>query len=149
LAGIEECPHRVALKSWLAKVKDQWESEVMEHLGMEENICFNFEPAQPKPLTTPVKRKAAAPAERGSAVKAIRVDVAAATPDVERWLHQMDGELERWQASEVQIKCEGGGKKRALVLSGAYPLKACGFALAEAFGVMECGPAGVRSAIRK
>ena len=29
LGGLEEeWPHRVALKSWLTKVKDQWESEL-------------------------------------------------------------------------------------------------------------------------
>ena len=29
---------------------------------------------------------------------------------------------------------EGSGVKRALIMSGAYPLRAVGFALAEAFG---------------
>ena len=54
--------------------------------------------------------------------------VGSASPETETWPHQLDKDLPRRQASCVQLRCEeveGGG--------GAYPLKAVGFALAEAF----------------
>ena len=133
------------LRSWLGAVKDDWEGAAAEHL--DETIHFDFEAK--KPLRTPQKERSDLEVRHGlvekvRGTKRKQGPVASAeTPtkvarsasaSTETWLHRMDSELPRRQASAVQLRCEGGGKKRAIVVSGAYPLRAVGFALAEAFG---------------
>ena len=60
-----------------------------------------------------------------------------ASAETEVWLHRLDAELPRRQASSVQLRCEAedGVQKHVLVISGAYPLKAVGKTIAEAFGM--------------
>ena len=63
------------------------------------------------------------------------------TADTEAWLHRLDGELAERKASAVQLRCAkvaGRYRARALEVSGASPLRAVGFALAEALGVATC-----------
>lgn len=128
------------LRAWLESVQREWEGSASEYL--DEKLTFSWSsipPATPKKAPAKVddgkmtdesetkKRKATtSPCSRSKAQKI--------SADTEAWLHAADAELPQRQSSAVQLRCEAGSKKRVLVVSGAYPLKAVGFALAEAFG---------------
>eukprot|EP00746_Dinoflagellata_sp_MGD_P091032 gnl/MRDRNA2_/MRDRNA2_36023_c0_seq1.p1 gnl/MRDRNA2_/MRDRNA2_36023_c0~~gnl/MRDRNA2_/MRDRNA2_36023_c0_seq1.p1 ORF type:complete len:539 (-),score=118.34 gnl/MRDRNA2_/MRDRNA2_36023_c0_seq1:443-1984(-) len=140
------------LTAWLADVRKEWEGEASEHLGSKMRFVFQAAkpPSTPKKMfNTPgnenvepvsgIKRKAAA--QSGRQAKAARstasleaTQAVKTEPATEAWLHQLDGELTQRQASAVQLRCEAGSTKRALVVSGAYPLRAVGCAIAESFG---------------
>lgn len=146
------------LTAWLEVARRKWEGDASDHLGVE--LAFAF---QAKSFSTPMKgvrgiaqdvaaaaaveldsgaktkkRRAASPrSPPGQPVKKARA--APASADTESWLHRLDGDLAKRQASAVQLRCQevggsGGRLRRASVVSGSYPLRAVGFALAEAFG---------------
>ncbi len=124
-------------------VREEWEGEASDHLGVK--LSFGLAACHP---TTPKKKRiriVGAAMEQTSPVKkrkcAARGQAAEACPekataDADAWLHRLDSELSKRQSSAVQLHCvaEGSSQKRALVVSGAYSLRAVGFALAEAFG---------------
>jgi len=133
-----------SLLSWLTEIRKEWEGQASDHLGFK--LVFAFE-ARPDHPQTPAKRKggndvggvAEEPVSQAKKVKRNAPAQAAqvkASPATQAWLHQLDAQLKERQASLVQLRCaaSGSNQKRALVFSGAYPLKAVGFALAEAFG---------------
>jgi len=141
------------LRAWLAGICTEWEGPASDHLGMKLSFALPALPASPSETpckkeshdaakdllvdgdlsaTKTKKRKATAGSESKDDTKKART--LPVSEDVERWLHQLDSELPKRQASAVQVVCEAGEQKRALVFSGAYPLKAVGFAIAEAFG---------------
>eukprot|EP00927_Polykrikos_kofoidii_P080318 TRINITY_DN7718_c0_g1_i2.p1 TRINITY_DN7718_c0_g1~~TRINITY_DN7718_c0_g1_i2.p1 ORF type:complete len:546 (+),score=110.14 TRINITY_DN7718_c0_g1_i2:75-1640(+) len=55
---------------------------------------------------------------------------------VNNWVHRHDRDLQQRQACVMQVRCEAEDSKakRTIVFSGAYPLRAVGIAVAEAFG---------------
>jgi len=139
------------LTAWLEDVRKEWEGEASEHLGTEMQFAFQAAkpPSTPKKMpdahsrqdvepVSGIKRKAGT--QSGRQAKAARSTASLSTkavktePATEAWLHQLDGELSQRQASAVQLRCEASSMKRALVVSGAYPLRAVGCAIAEAFG---------------
>jgi len=126
------------LKAWLGSVKQDWEVTASEHLG--EELAFSFSAKLP---VTPKKAPAKAGKPQQSESKKRKSDSAASAPgekrqktsaETEAWLHRLDAQLPERQSSAVQLRCQAGARKRVLVFSGAYPLKAVGFAVAEAFG---------------
>lgn len=154
-AALDERPWD-SLLSWLAGIQQVWQGEASAHLGVK--LAFAFEAKKAKPATeanpsTPAKKRSCAglavdgqgSAEPASSSKKRKnegqgqgkqASIAKADADTEAWLHRLDAELSTRQASVVQLHCEAEGctQKRALVVSGSYPLRAVGFALAEAFG---------------
>lgn len=136
------------LTSWLEAVRREWEGEASEQLGAQ--LAFAFPAAAPP--TTPTKRRGAQGQSSGATEPASGAKRKASSrgpagrpakaprtsESTQAWLHQLDSELARRQASAVQLRCEAGGTKRAIVVSGAYPLKAIGATLAEAFGRAVC-----------
>lgn len=134
------------LTAWLESIKQEWEGEGSAHLGTRMAFPFKVQlPSTPRKaaaqksadeLSSREKRKAGSSASTGQPPKKF-VRVAPACADAEAWVHRFDRELAKRQASAVQLRCEAEGSvccKRALVVSGAYPLRAVGLVIAEAFG---------------
>jgi len=142
LSAFAESRCSVVLVEWLGEVQADWQCAASEQLGSKLTFAF-----AEKPPRTPMKsRKSSSSAEQSTGKKrkadldgpsekhAKKSRVAPISADVEAWLHRLDGQLHQRQASCAQLHCESGAQKRVLVVSGAYPLRAVGFAIAEAFG---------------
>jgi len=135
--AVSESRNLELLLAWLTSTRKQWEVDASDHLGVKMTFAFSA-----KPPITPTKAKStkrAAEAElQPSPAKKPKSPMAstAASVDTEAWVHRLDAELSGRQASCVQLRCldEVGGQQRILVVTGAYPLKAVGFTIAEAFG---------------
>lgn len=128
------------LKTWLESVQEEWEVTASDHLGRKLTFAFSTKPPV-TPKRTPAKNKAGNIQEESGSKK--RKATTTLSPDgkeqkisveMEAWLHRMDAELPRRQCSLVQLRCAAGAKKRVLVVSGSYPLKAVGCTVVEAFG---------------
>lgn len=166
------------LTAWLQEARQEWEGPAADHLGTK--LTFNIDvpkkdtadtqtgstpkkatakQAKDNPGSGAKKRKPSQPASVGTPTK--RARAAPASAETETWIHRLDHELKHRQASAVQLRCkaEGGGQKRVLVVSGAYPLKAVGKAIATAFNNVAAGfdphpnkgttPPGLRFALRR
>jgi hypothetical protein len=158
---LEWVQNRARLLDWLASVRKEWEGDAADHLGVKIAFNFNAKSRHFKPPVTPQKTRSKtqgveaevgehAPSQPSAAKKrksptarsadephekASRTALRAASADTEAWVHRFDAELPGRQASAVQLRCrdEASGKQRILVVTGAYPVKAVGFTIAEAF----------------
>ena len=104
---------------------------------MPEPYPFSFEPsAEATPRKRPRSLDEAEPLTSEKRPRASKKLCTSVGSDTATWLHRRDHELKAVQDVAVQLLCqERGGRKeaRALVVSGAHPLKALGQTFGAAF----------------
>lgn len=117
----------------LRKLKNMFEEE------MDIDYKFIFEPKSPKAprdgaMVTPSKRK-----RDEEAVSTVKRQRTALSPELEQRLHREDARLKEAQDCAIQVVCREEGKGatlvRALVISGAHPLKSLMKTVGAAFAI--------------